>query len=149
MKPILFPSGLAALALCCVWAVSCKSDKSAEPAEPHEDYSEARVEMEAEAQEMLADARRQMDEGRCDAAKQTIEQMREDCYLALSARAEAILLMDSIDLRKAKDELIRQDSLMQARQDSEDKAGFDEACRKVQFYERKLQFDKERAQREE
>lgn len=106
-----------------------------------ENYSEARTEMEARAQQLLVVARRQLAASQNEAARQTIRQLRKECYLALSARREAILLMDSVDLQQARLELSRTDSLMRAGHDSVGKEEFDEACRKVQFYERKIQFD--------
>ena len=74
--------------------------------------------------------------------------MRKDCYLAIDARKEGLLLMDSIDLCLARQELATVDSLMCAGNKSVSQDNFDEACRKVQFYERKIHFDKKR-QREE
>lgn len=127
------------LLIVCAVLTACKSEKNNDP---KANYSEARTKMEAEAQVRLATARKQLAESGYDAAKRTIKKMREDCYLALTAREEAILLMDSIDLWQARADLARVDSLMQAGVDTVGKAAFDEACRKVQFYERKIQFDK-------
>ena len=91
---------------------------------------------------MLNTARRQLAQSQCTQAKATIEQMRKDCYLALDARKAGILLMDSVDLQMARNELEQVDSLLRAKVDSISQTDFDEACRKVQFYERKIQFDK-------
>lgn len=77
----------------------------------------------------------------CAEAKAIVIKMRKDCYLALSARKEGILLMDSIDIQQAKLELSKADSLMQKQHSISTSDDFDEACRKVQFYERKLQYD--------
>jgi len=107
-------------------------------------YSENRTRMEAEAQHRLAAARGQLAHGQADAAKRTIEQMRSDCYLALDGRAEGILLMDSVDLFLAKAELSAIDSLLCAGDPHATQERFEEACRKVQFYERKLQYDRSR-----
>jgi len=107
-------------------------------------YSENRTRMEAEAQHRLAAARGQLAHGQADAAKRTIEQMRSDCYLALDGRAEGILLMDSVDLFLAKTELEAIDSLMRAADPRATQERFEEACRKVQFYERKIQYDRSR-----
>lgn len=116
-------------------ACNNSSDKAA--------YSERRTQMEAEAQKRLKSARVLLAASRCQEAKDTILKMRKDCYLALDARREGILLMDSVDLRMAQLELAETDSLMRVGKDTVvTKADFDEACRKVQFYERKLQFDR-------
>ena len=130
---------LAGIAFCgsCSFFESKKEGKN-------EEYSENRARMEAEAQIRLAKARLQMAQGDFEAAKASIRQMREDCYLALAAREEAIVLMDSADLKIAQQELAQVDSLLLAGVDSIKQEDFDEACRKVQFYERKIQHDKER-----
>lgn len=114
-------------------------DKAGKP-----EYSENRARMEVEAKGRLATARRQLAASQYAEAKATIQKMRKDCYLALDARNEGILLMDSVDLRISQGELARVDSLMRAGVDSVGQAEFEEACRKVQFYERKVQFDKKK-----
>lgn len=106
-----------------------------------EDRSEARNKMETEAQARLSMARTKLAQMQCAEAKAIVIKMRKDCYLALSARKEGILLMDSIDIQQAKLELSKADSLMQKQHSISTSDDFDEACRKVQFYERKLQFD--------
>lgn len=130
-----------ALFLSAVLAISCSSDKERDNAK---DYSENRARMEVEAQKRLGDARRQLANGQPMQAKSTIEKMRNDCYLALDARTEGILLMDSVDLRVAKDELAHVDSLMRSGNAQTTQEIFDEACRKVQFYERKIQYDRKK-----
>ena len=50
--------------------------------------------------------------------------------------------MDSICLQEAKMQLTKTDSLQQVGKASGTQ--LEEACQKVQFYERKLQFDKQR-----
>lgn len=122
-------------------AVSCSS-KGGDGGK--EAYSEKRARMETEAQGRLATARQQLADGEVAAAKATVGKMRKDCYLALDARAAGILLMDSIDLKNAQLELARVDSLLRAGGHAVGQADFDEACRKVQFYERKIQFDKKK-----
>ena len=114
------------------------------PKETKKDYSENRLRMEAEAQQRLEVARLQLKDNECTAAKRTVENMRKDCYLAIDARKEGLLLMDSVDLCLARQELAHIDSLMCAGNKSVSQDNFDEACRKVQFYERKIQFDKKR-----
>lgn len=106
-----------------------------------EDRSEARNKMETEAQARLSMARTKLAQMQCAEAKAIVIKMRKDCYLALSARKEGILLMDSIDIQQAKLELSKADSLMQKQHSIATSDDFDEACRKVQFYERKLQYD--------
>lgn len=106
-----------------------------------EDRSEARNKMETEAQARLSMARTKLAQMQCAEAKAIVIKMRKDCYLALSARKEGILLMDSIDIQQAKLELSKADSLMQKQHSISTSDNFDEACRKVQFYERKLQYD--------
>lgn len=106
-----------------------------------EDRSEARNKMETEAQARLSKARTKLAQMQCAEAKVIVIKMRKDCYLALSARKEGILLMDSIDIQQAKLELSKADSLMQKQHSISTSDDFDEACRKVQFYERKLQYD--------
>lgn len=106
-----------------------------------EDRSEARNKMETEAQARLSMARTKLAQMQCAEAKAIVIKMRKDCYLALSARKEGILLMDSIDIQQAKLELSKTDSLMQKQHSISTSDDFDEACRKVQFYERKLQYD--------
>lgn len=106
-----------------------------------EDRSEARNKMETEAQARLSMARTKLAQMQCAEAKAIVIKMRKDCYLALSARKEGILLMDSIGIQQAKLELSKADSLMQKQHSISTSDDFDEACRKVQFYERKLQYD--------
>lgn len=106
-----------------------------------EDRSEARNKMETEAQARLSMARTKLAQMQCAEAKAIVIKMQKDCYLALSARKEGILLMDSIDIQQAKLELSKADSLMQKQHSISTSDDFDEACRKVQFYERKLQYD--------
>ena len=106
-----------------------------------EDRSEARNKMETEAQARLSMARTKLAQMQCAEAKAIVIKMRKDCYLALSARKEGILLMDSIDIQQAKLELSKADSLMQKQHSISTSDDLDEACRKVQFYERKLQYD--------
>lgn len=133
MKHLLYVAFL----LIALTSCSFFSSKSEKP-----DYSENRARMEAKAQKMLSSARAQLARSQCSQAKATIEKMRKDCYLALDARKAGILLMDSVDLQLARNELAMVDSLLRAKTDRVSQADFDEACRKVQFYERKIQYDK-------
>lgn len=110
----------------------------------NKNYSKNRERMEVEAQGHLSLAREQLAHSQYDLAKATIQKMRKDCYLALDARKEGILLMDTIDLKIAQKELAEVDSMLYVGVDTITKEDFEEACRKVQFYERKIQFDKKK-----
>ncbi len=107
-------------------------------------YSEKRAVMEADASQCLAQARLLLSQGRSREAKSVLEKMRKDCYLAIAARTASILLMDSIDIAESKQNLAEVDSLLRQHSDSVSSDDFDEACRKVQFYEQKLRHDKQR-----
>jgi hypothetical protein len=127
-----------ALVLTCLASCSLfKSDKN-----ETDGYSDNRKIMEQEAQRKLQTARVFMQKEDFSQAKKTIEAMRKKDYLAITARKEGILLMDSICLQEAKMQLTKTDSLQQVRKASDTQ--LEEACQKVQFYERKLQFDKQR-----
>lgn len=131
-------SMVCALVLTCLASCSLfKSDKN-----ETDDYSDNRKIMEQEAQRKLQTARVFMKKENFAQAKKTIEAMRKKDYLAITARKEGILLMDSICLQEAKMQLTKTDSLQQVRKASDTQ--LEEACQKVQFYERKLQFDKQR-----
>lgn len=104
-------------------------------------YSEKRAAMEAEAQTRLQAARRLLENNQPEKARETVEKMRKDCYLAIDARTEGILLADSIDLQTARNELEAIDNRMQSGEEGDLQAAYDEACRKVKFYERKIQYD--------
>ena len=93
-------------------------------------------------QSKLQTARIFLRKGDFSQAKKTIEAMRKKDYLAIKARQEGILLMDSICLQEAKVHLTQTDSLQ--RIGAASNTQLEEACQKVQFYERKLQFDKQR-----
>ena len=126
-------------ALVLTFLASCslfKSDKN-----ETDDYSDNRKIMEQEAQRKLQTARVFMQKEDFAQAKKTIEAMRKKDYLAITARKEGILLMDSICLQEAKMQLTKTDSLQQVRKASDTQ--LEEACQKVQFYERKLHFDKQ------
>ncbi len=127
--------------LACLLIAACKSAPS--KSKETEGYSNNRRLMEEKAQRCLNSAREQVKNDNLDKAKTIIKQMRKDCYLALSARREGILLMDSIDLQQSKHELVSADSLMHVPPTDGNRQNFNEACQKVQFYERKLQYDKQ------
>lgn len=127
-----------AFSLSAFWTASCSSSGHNKP---HEDQSELRKGMEKTAQQYLSQARSQLAQKHLEAAKATIGDMRKKCYQAITARKEGILLMDSIDLEMARQELVRTDSLLHAGEPQLSQGDFDEACRKVEFYERKLRHD--------
>ncbi len=127
-----------ALSLSALFAASCSSSGQNKS---HEDQSELRKKMEKTAQQYLSQARSQLAHKQLEAAKATIGDMRKKCYQAITARKEGILLMDSIDLEMARQELVRTDSLLHAGEPQLSQSDFDEACRKVEFYERKLRHD--------
>ena len=131
-------SMVCALVLTCLASCSLfKSDKN-----ETDGYSDNRKIMEQEAQRKLQTARVFMQKEDFAQAKKTIEAMRKKDYLAITARKEGIFLMDSICLQEAKMQLTKTDSLQQVGKASGTQ--LEEACQKVQFYERKLQFDKQR-----
>ena len=68
--------------------------------------------------------------------------MRKECQLALTARLNGILLMDSIELQEAHNEVSRADSIYTANRNSITQKQLEDACRKAHFYEQKLQHDK-------
>lgn len=127
-----------ALSLSALFAASCSSSGQNKS---HEDQSELRKKMEKTAQQYLSQARSQLAQKQLEVAKATIGDMRKKCYQAITARKEGILLMDSIDLEMARQELVRTDSLLHAGEPQLSQSDFDEACRKVEFYERKLRHD--------
>lgn len=119
--------------------ISC-SKKAKVAGEDTAEYSSERRKMEAAAAPMLSEARARLAAGDHAAARAAVDRMRKDCYLALSARRQGILLMDSIDIAQARIELVAADSVLREKGASA-QPDFDEACRKVQFYERKLRHD--------
>lgn len=125
----------------CIVFSGCSLFKKSNNEDPTESYSSERKRMEKDAQGRLFKARKYLSQGKCKEAKETIEQMREACPLAIDARYKAILLMDSVDLQQARQDLQKADALLRQNPNNSVKGEFDEACRKVQFYERKLQYD--------
>ena len=125
----------------CIVLSSCSLFKKSSSEDPTENYSNERKRMEKDAQGRLLKARKFLSQGKCKEAKETIEQMRESCPLAIDARYKAILLMDSVDLQQAQQELQKADMQLRQNPNNSVKEDFDEACRKVQFYECKLQYD--------
>lgn len=101
---------------------------------------------EAQGDVYLQKARIALQHKQFNLAKQIIKEMRDSVPLAIEARKAGILLMDSIELRSAQEELnsINQ-RFTHSRNFSTDslKNSFEEACQKIKFYNRKLIHDKQ------
>ena len=105
--------------------------------------------MEERAQVFLSDARKSLAQNDFTAARKSIEQMRKDCYLALTGRRQGILLMDSIDCADAQQQLVKLDSLVrQNPNDANLAAQFEEKCKEVDFYKKKIVHDRKAMQQE-
>ena len=94
----------------------------------------------------IADARRCLADSDFVAARNCIDSLRTSCPMALNAREQGILLLDSIELGEARQQLkqaeayaSRTDLDIYAR-DSAD-TELDRAVTKVRFYEKKLTHD--------
>lgn len=87
------------------------------------DQSKARQRDEAAAALSLQEARSWLAQDSTARARQIIVEMRRQCPLALTARRQAILLMDSIDIREA---------------------WLSSETEKVRYYQRKLKFDSQK-----
>ena len=109
------------------------------------DWSEKRQLMETRAQEMLSGARQALIRQDFEKAKNTIKAMRTQCNLALEARQQGILLMDSIYLQEAVNKMMQADSLMKTQ--TVDSLilvpRLEEFGEKIKFYRRKLEHDKQ------
>ena len=136
--------GLAcALCLAAGLLTACKDNTKGEA------QSEKRTETEQRAQEVLSEARRSLAQKDFAAARKSIEQMRKDCYLALTGRRQGILLMDSIDCADAQQQLVKLDSLVrQNPNDANLAAQFEEKCKEVDFYKKKIVHDRKAMQQE-
>ena len=136
--------GLAcALCLAAGLLTACKDNKKEEA------QSEKRTEMEERAQVFLSDARKSLAQNNFAAARKSIEQMRKDCYLALTGRRQGIVLMDSIDCADAQQQLVKLDSLVrQNPNDANLAAQFEEKCKEVDFYKKKIVHDRKAMQQE-
>ena len=111
-------------------------------------WSKARTEMEAQAQVCLKDARAALERADYTTARAKVEEIRSQYNLALNAREEAILFMDSVDMRQATQELQRVNQLIHTQPENQDslKAAADELSQKIKFYLRKLEHDKKNRQ---
>ena len=136
--------GLAcALCLAAGLLTACKDNKKGEA------QSEKRTEMEQRAQEFLANARKSLAQNDFAAARQSIEQMRKDCYLALTGRRQGILLMDSLDCADAQQQLVKLDSLGRENpKDANIAAQCEEKRKEVDFYKKKIVHDRKAMQQE-
>lgn len=122
------------LGLLCVLTMcfACKENK-------HEDWSEARTKMEQKGQAYLMLSRQALSEKNFTTAREKVNLLRKECELALSAREEGILLMDSINLFEAEEQFrttCEDSTAASARESIED------LQQKICFYQRKLEHDK-------
>lgn len=102
---------------------------------------------ELEGQDCLRQARQALVAKDYNRAKSMIDSLRKKYPLALNAREEGILLLDSINLAEAqvdlarKEEQLRQPGLSRIAIDTL-KFNLDEAEQKVRFFEKKIEHDK-------
>ncbi|MDO5075039.1 MAG: hypothetical protein Q4D66_04070 [Bacteroidales bacterium] len=107
------------------------------------EQSERRQQDEAAALPLLATARVALAKKDFKTARITIKTLREEYPYALSARETAIVVMDSVDLVEAQEQLMRQDSLLRncAGSCKLRQAKYDELVQRVKFYQRKIRHD--------
>ena len=115
---------------------------------PSNRWSSVRQSDEAQGQTLLNKSRAQLTAKKYDEAEKMIEKLRKNYPLALTAREEAILLLDSIYLARSSSELM----LMSV--ESKNVADVDSLRRELEyvvmqkiFYMRKLEYDKTRTKR--
>lgn len=126
------------LFLVCLWHCwGCSSNNTTE-------WSEARIEMEKSAMQRLEAAREAVDQGQFAQARSIIIEMRRKDSLAITAREAGILLMDSINLLEAEDDMKRLGNEMLKASSGIDSLQrlWEDAQRKRKFYQRKLEHDK-------
>ena len=125
---------LAALSLC---FCSCSGDKK-------NDYSDKRAREEEGGQKCLDEAREALSKKEYQIARTSIEQLRQDYPLALNAREEGILLLDSINLFEAENEIKKTNVLLRDQTGNKDslQIEFEDLFQKSKFYKRKLEHDK-------
>ena len=101
---------------------------------------EARDTQAEQGNALLSEARSLCQAGRYEAARDSIHSLRRECPLAIEARRQAILLMDSVEMLAAQDSL----ATLPARMDTS-LAGYaaerDRLSLKAQFFQRKLEHD--------
>lgn len=129
-------------ALCTLLLAACQDDGK------KNDWSKARTEMEEKAQICLKEARAALGNADYATARAKVNEIRDQYSLALNAREEAILFMDSVDLQQATADLQRTNSLIRTRPEASDslKAAAHELSQKIRFYLRKLEHDKQNKQ---
>lgn len=126
---ICFLSALAA----CIFSACGNSEPTAE-------------EIEQKGQEWLRKARVSLADADFGLARIYIDSLRERCPLALNAREEGIILLDSIDMIEAIEELhqaefmANQQGLDYIARDSVD-TNLDRAMMKVKFFQKKIRHD--------
>ena len=125
---------LAALSFC---FCSCNEDKK-------NDYSAKRELEEKEGQKCLEAARDALNKKSYKTARESVEKMRKDYPLALNAREEGILLLDSINLFEAENEIKKINVLLRDKTGNSDslQIEFDDLFQKSKFYKRKLEHDR-------
>lgn len=102
---------------------------------------------ERQGQRWLGLARASLRDADYSLARVYVDSLRTRCKMALNAREEAILLLDSIDLAEAREQLgeaefmARQAGLDYIARDSFE-TRLDRAQAKVRFFEKKIQYDK-------
>lgn len=80
-----------------------------------------------------------------NSAKQFIKEMRDSVPLAIEARKSGILLMDSIELHIAQEELnVLNQQLLKQGENAPDSVRFkfEQTCQKIKFYIRKIAHDR-------
>ena len=129
-KSSLRGGGLGSLLLILLLLVGCKDARQ-----------EARDTQAAQGSVLLSEARSLCQAGRYDAARDTILSLRRTCPLAIEARKQAILLMDSVEMLAAQDSLAtlpeRMDTALAGYA-----AEYERLSLKAQFFQRKLEHDK-------
>lgn len=116
---------------------SCADNKTA--------YDKEREAAEANGKACLTTARAALDDNDFQTAREAVEKMRKEYRLAINARAEGILLMDSINLLEAEHELKIVDKALRdenAKNKDSLQIVFDDLFQKSKFYKRKLEHDK-------
>lgn len=102
---------------------------------------------ELQGQRWVSKARNSLVDADYTLARIYIDSLRTRCKMALNAREDAILLLDSIDLAEAREQLHRaefmasQEGLNYMARDSVN-TNLDRAQAKVLFFEKKLEYDK-------
>lgn len=103
-------------------------------------------EIEQAGHQWLLRARASLADADYDLARTYIDSLRERCPMALNAREEGILLLDSIELAQAVEQLqqaeffARQSDLDYIARDSAD-TNLDRAMAKVKFFQKKIGHD--------